>query len=161
MTVTLVPGQLVQQNLNNIGQSRVWELLDRYEVPRPDDRPAMVRWNIRLVTTAQPRDSRAVGYISSGSEAWLNSECFDWAPPRIDPPCGDGVQVVIIRSPDFIVDESEFTTAADTIRYVMDHVTGDEHLWAEWFGYRPDDSCTPDMTARWNGDEVLWADCDR
>lgn len=139
---TIAVGQLVEQNGTG---GRVWQLIS------PDGPD---HWNIRIHALGNDT-GRAVGERSHCTVEWLEDRCHDWQPPRIEPPCGDGTQVVkLYDGPS--AETRKFDTSAVMIEVITCFLEADHDRSIEWFGWDGDD--TPDMTATCVDDEIVWAE---
>lgn len=153
--ITLIAGQIIRQKNND----RVW----RIEGPAPPSRLTRDergrRWRIFLVTPSPNGDDRIPGEFTDCTETWLNSYCEDFS-TTIDPPCGDGVQVVrICLANRRIVTESLFNRAADAVAFCAAQLANGRSDHAEWFGWQVEaDNDLPDLVARLDGDELVWAE---
>lgn len=166
---TLAVGQLVIQNQT----SRVWRL-ERQGTPTPEGQ----RWVVTLAQfdgTISRSESRRIGDVTTASEAWLQRECRDWTPPTIDPPCGDGVQVMrIVDGNNVCLTERRFDNATEMVAWTeaaFVELAHDDHdlfdLTGQWFGWAATDGDDmPDMTVTPNegwavGDDdlhLVWAE---
>lgn len=151
--VTLVAGQLILQRSNN----RIWRITG----PAPRRITHETRWRIALVTPSPEYDDRMPGEYTDCSDVWLNQHCEDY-PNAVDPPCGDGVQVVRICLPNRrVVVEQQFTRAAEAVAYCATQLASRRDDHAEWFGWliEADESDLPDMVARLNDESnLVWAE---
>lgn len=151
--VTLVPGQKVRQRLND----RIWEITARAASSPGGAR----RWRITLITPSPRYDDRQAGEWSDCTEQWLNTNCEDW-PDLIQPPCGDGEQVVrICYLNRRIVEQQQFQRAADAVAYAATCLLepGRTSQHAEWYGWLVEAEDLPDLVARLGDDgELVWAE---
>lgn len=150
--VTLVIGQIIHQRNND----RIWQITGQ-AVRSLGGNP---RWRITLLTPSpSPEgDDRMAGEYTDCTENWLHTYCEDW-PDTIEPPCGDGVQVVRICLPNRrIVTESLFHKAADAVAYCAAQLAERRDDHAEWYGWLVEAAeQLPDMVARLNDDgELVW-----
>jgi hypothetical protein len=151
---TLAQGQLVQQN----DGTRIWRL------DHPCTDRAEPRWWLTLIETHA--GSRRVGDQVTASEDWLQSHCRDWAPPVVEPPCGDGMQVMRLVADGDVVAQETFVTAAGMLEWttaqfetLVDDEYGCDQLVGQWFGWCATPDEAPDMTVRMNEDaELVWAE---
>lgn len=153
--ITLIAGQVIRQKNND----RIW----RIEGPappsrlRPDDRGR--RWRIILVTPSPVFDDRIAGEFTDCTETWLNSYCEDFS-TTIDPPCGDGAQVVrICLANRRIVNERLFHRAAEAVAFCAEQLAEGHSDHAEWYGWVVEAADQlPDLVARLTDDELVWAE---
>jgi hypothetical protein len=151
---TIQPDQLVEQS-----SGRVWRLL------HPDyDAINGARWHIEIV--ADPVGRYAVGYRSTASDNWLQTQCFDHVSPVVAAPCGDGRQVVAIFEVGFheMLDSQEFDTNTDMLAWTAEKMMlvyegSGSGLIGKWYGWDADVHADPaDMTVIWDGEQLVWAD---
>lgn len=151
--VTLVVGQIIHQKNND----RIWQITAEALRSLGGNR----RWRVTLLTPSPNGDDRMTGEWTDCTENWLHSYCEDW-PDTVEPPCGDGMQVVRICLPDRrVLLESVFSQAADAVAFCAAQLAERTDDHAEWYGWLIEAGAEqlPDMVARLNDDgELVWAD---
>jgi hypothetical protein len=153
---TLEPGQLLDQH--RVG--RLWRL-DSYDTNAN-------RWRMTLITPAPTDRDRRAGDITTADPEWLIYHCIDWVAPVVNPPQGDGIQVVrLVDGNGLCIDENLFDSVTEMLNWTADRFAelvdaeyGCDDLTGHWWGYEPDENEPPNMTVKVNemDGELVWAE---
>lgn len=157
---TIAPGQLITPLATANGIGRVW----RIERPATPSALGQPRWHLTLIE-APPHDrARSIGSTATASLDWMENHCRDYTVPTIDPPCGDGIQVVRIRVNGEHTATERFDTAAAMLQWTheslaaMDDAEPADTLVGEWYGWDGSPQDPPDMIVTIADGELVWAE---